>query len=84
MNFNFERGARVWVQLGKRKEAGILLDFAFSSEGDYMQCKVELLKVNPFSPGQLLRQVYPQPIQSYKLTKRFDSEILPGEVQDVS
>ncbi len=81
MNFNFERGARVWVKLGSKKEAGILLDFGDSAEGDYMACKVELLKVNTLVPGQLLRQVYSQLIQSYKLTKRFDSEILPGEVQ---
>ena len=81
MNFNFERGARVWVKLGSKKEAGILLNFGFSSEGDYMQCKIELLVVNPLVPGgQLLRQVYPHPIQSYKLTKRY--ETLPGEVQD--
>ncbi len=77
-----EKGARVWVQMGKQKEAGILLDFTDNrGDCDGMQCKVELLKVNPFSPGQLLRQVYPRPIQSSKLTKRFDSEILPGEVE---
>ncbi len=78
-----EKGMRVWVQMGKTKEAGILLDFTDNRGNcDGWQCKVELLKVNPFSPDQLLRSVYPQPIQSYKLTKRFDSEILPGEVQD--
>ncbi len=74
---NLEKGARVWVQLGKSKEAGILLDWAFSPEGAYYQCKVELLKVNPLAPTQLLRQVYPRPIQSYKLTQRH--EMLPGE-----
>lgn len=76
-----EKGARVWVQLNGKKEAGIVLDSGFSSEDNYDQCKVELLVVNPLAPGgqQLLRQVYPKPIQSYKLTKRFDHEILPGE-----
>ncbi len=78
---NPEKGSRVWVQLGKRKEAGIVLDTAHSSEGDYLQCKVELLAVNPLVPEQLLRQVYPKPVQSYKLTKRYDHEVLPGEVQ---
>ena len=78
---NLEKGMRVWVQLGKTKEAGVLQDFAFSAEGNYYQCKVELLKVNPLAPAQLLRQAYPQPIQSYKLTKRYDHEVLPGEVQ---
>lgn len=83
-----EKGARVWVQMsaGKKvagimttkKVAGIVLDSAFSAEGDYMQCKVELLVVNPFSPAQqLLRQVYPKPLPSYKLTSRY--EALPGE-----
>ncbi len=75
---DFEKGARVWVQMGKRKEAGIVLDTAFSAEGDYMQVKIELLVVNTLSPGQLLRQIYPRPIQSYKLTKRL--EALPGEL----
>jgi hypothetical protein len=72
-----ERGEKVWVELGKRKEAGIVLDTAFSSEGDYLQVKVELLVVNTLSPSQLLRQVYPKPVQSYKLTKRYVT--LPGE-----
>lgn len=78
-----EKGARVWVQLaGKKKIAGIILDSGFSAEGDYDVCKVELLVVNPLSPGQLLRQVYPKPIQSYKLTKRYDHELLPGEERE--
>jgi hypothetical protein len=68
---NPEKGDKVWVRLGKQKEAGIVLDTAFSSEGDYLQVKVELLVVNALSPGQLLRQVYPKPVQSYKLTKRY-------------
>jgi hypothetical protein len=72
-----EKGAKVWVQLAGKKVAGIVQDTAFSSEGDYMQCKVELLVVNPLVPGQLLRQIYPHPIQSYKLTKRY--ETLQGE-----
>jgi hypothetical protein len=57
---NPEKDEKVWVQLGKQKEAGIVLDTAFSSEGDYLQVKVELLVVNALSPGQLLRQVYPK------------------------
>jgi len=77
-----EKGMRVWVPFGKERIAGVVLDFTDSRQcRDYEQVKVQLLKVNPLSPGQLLRQVYPRPIQSYKLTKRFDSEILPGEVQ---
>jgi hypothetical protein len=76
-----EKGARVWVQLSGAKTAGIVLDTAISAEGDYLQCKVELLVVNPLAPDQLLRQAYPRPIQSYKLTKRYDHEVLPGEVQ---
>jgi len=74
-----EKGAKVWVQLSGAKTAGIVLDTAFSSEGDYMQCKIELLAVNPLVPAQLLRQVYPRPIQSYLLSKR--GETLPGEAQ---
>lgn len=78
---HLEKGDRVWVQLSGTKTAGIVLDTAFSAEGDYLQCKVELLIVNPLAPEQLLRQVYPKPVQSYKLTKRYDHEVLPGEVQ---
>jgi hypothetical protein len=74
-----EKGARVYVAFGKRREPGVLLDFTDSAAGDYDQCQIELLKENPLSPGQLLRGVYPHPVQSYKLTKRY--EILPGEVQ---
>jgi hypothetical protein len=74
-----ENGARVYANIGGKKEPGILLDSAWSSAGDYSQCKVELLKENPLTPGQLLRGVYPHPIQSYKLTRRYD--VLPGEVQ---
>ncbi len=77
---NLEKDMRVWVQLAGKKTAGIVLDTAFSSEGGSMQCKIELLVVNPLVPAQLLRQVYPKPIQAYKLTLR--RETLPGEVQD--
>jgi hypothetical protein len=74
-----EKGARVWVRLEGTKIAGIVLDSGFSSRGDYDECKVELLTVNYLAPGQqLLRQVYPRPVQSYKLTKR--NAPLPGEV----
>ncbi len=76
---NPEKGAKVWVQLAGKKIAGVVLDTTFSSEGDYMQCKVELLVVNPLAPVQLLRQVYLKPIQSYKLIRRY--EVLAGEVQ---
>jgi hypothetical protein len=74
-----KKNAKVWVQLKGKKIAGIVLDTAFSSEGDYMQCKVELLVVNALATDQLLRSVYPRPIQSYKLSKRYNT--LPGEVQ---
>jgi hypothetical protein len=66
-----KKGARVYVQFGSKREAAILLDYADSPNGDYQQCKVELLKENPLSPGQLLRNVYPKPVQDYKLTKRY-------------
>ena len=72
-----EQNARIWVQLGKKKEAGVLLEWCDSPNGDYQQCKVELLAANPFSPGQLLRNVYPRPVQSYKLTQRYSA--LSGE-----
>lgn len=67
-----EKGVEVWVQLhkGQQKIAGTILDWAFSSEGDYLQCKVELEIDNPLSPGQVLRQIHPKPIQSYKLSQR--------------
>jgi len=75
-----EKGMRVWVAFGKQKEAGILLDFeGMKTVGNYQRCKVELLKANPLSAGQLLRQTYPHPVQSYKLTKRYCA--LEGEVQ---
>jgi hypothetical protein len=76
---HLEKGALIYVQFGKKHEPAILLDFADSPNGDYQQCQVELLKENPLSPGQLLRSVYPKPVQSYKLTKRYVT--LRGEVQ---
>jgi len=74
-----EKGARCYVQFGRRHEPAILLDFTDSPNGDYQQCKVELVKENPLSPGQLLRDVYSKPVQSYKLTKRY--VVLRGEAQ---
>lgn len=67
-----QRGQSVWVQLHKSqpKIAGTILDYAFSPNGDYLQCMVELELPNPLVAGQVLRQIYPQPIQSYKLSKR--------------
>ncbi len=67
-------GMPVWVRFGRGKKAtkerGIILDFADCAEGDYYWTKVELFKDNPLSPGQTLRQVYPQPVQSYRLSIR--------------
>lgn len=74
-----EKNARCYVSFGKKQEAAILLEFTDSPNGDYQQCKVELIKENLLSPGQLLRNVYPKPIQSYRLTQRY--VMLRGEAQ---
>jgi len=37
------------------KRAGIIIDYAFSSEGNYLQCIVELEVPNPLIPNQVLR-----------------------------
>lgn len=71
-------GVPVWVRFGQGrkaiKEKGLILDFADSAEGNYYWTKVELIKENPLSPGQILRQVHPQPIQSYRLSLRTPDE----------
>src|ERR1019366_3114351 len=66
-----KKGARVYVQFGSKREAAILLDYADSPNGDYQQCKVELLKENPLSPGQLLRHVYPKPVHNHNHTNPY-------------
>lgn len=67
-----EKGLAVWAQVhqGQAKIAGTIIDYAFSAEGNYLQCMVELELPNPMLPGQVIRQIYPKPIQSYKLTRR--------------
>jgi hypothetical protein len=71
-------GVPVYVRFGQGKKAtkekGIILDFADSAEGNYYWTKIELIKENPLSPGQILRQVHPHPIQSYRLTQRTPDE----------
>ncbi len=63
-------GLEVWVKIGGKKVAGKVLEWAFSSEGDYLQCKVELIRENPLDPANPIRGIHPKPIQSYKLTYR--------------
>lgn len=53
---------------------GVVLETAFSSEGNYMQCKVEIEVTLPGWDGKPLvsKRVHPRPIQSYKLKKRIE------------
>lgn len=64
------QGLPVWVKFGKQKVAGTVLEWAWASQGDYQWVRVELEQVNALAPAQTLRQVYPHPVQSYRLTHR--------------
>lgn len=60
---------------GKKSEPdipGVVLETAFSSEGNYMQCRVEVTVTRQGLDGKPLvsKRVHPKPIQSYKLKKR--------------
>jgi hypothetical protein len=63
-----EKGVRFTVKIDGKEYTGTILDSAFSSEGDYLQCKCELEINNPLT-GQTIKSVYPKPIQSYKLRR---------------
>lgn len=59
-----------WAMLGGIKHEAIIKEFEFASQGDYYWCKIEIIKDNPLWTGQVLRAIYPKPIQSYYLTRR--------------
>ena len=69
-------GAKVYAELGKgNKVPAVVLETAFSSEGDYLQCRLKIAQYNSLS-GQWITSQYNKPVQSYKLTKR--TEVIPG------
>lgn len=70
-------GLEVWVKIGGKKLAGKVLETAFSHEGNYLQCKVEITEDNPLHPSQPIVYIYPKPIQSYRLSYRGDHEPKP-------
>lgn len=66
-------GAKVEVRLRGKKQPptpAIILDTAFSHEGDYLQCKLKIAERNQLGSGYLV-SIYPKPVQSYKLVKRY-------------
>lgn len=68
-------GAKVYAELNKgHKVPAVVLETAFSSEGDYLQCRLKIAQYNAMTQQWITSQ-YNRPVQSYKLTKR--SEVIP-------
>lgn len=67
----WKKGDTGYVTLGGQEYAFTLLDLAFSSEGDYLQTKLELSKTVSGLDGKERSQtwIHPRPVQSYKLRK---------------
>ena len=63
-------GALAWLKIGSKKHEVEIKSFKYASGGDYYWCEVEIQTVNPFCPSQVLRQLYPEAVQSYRLTQR--------------
>ena len=69
-------GAKVYAEINKgNKVPAVILETAFSSEGNYLQCRLKIAQYNPMSQQWLVSQ-YNRPVQSYKLTRR--TEVIPG------
>lgn len=77
-----KEGLLVWVpasciggKKGQPDVPGTILQWAFSSEGDYLQCKVEVQIDLPGWQGPITqKRVHPRPIQSYHLKKRVEDD----------
>lgn len=68
-------GAKVYAELSKgHKVPAVVLETAFFSEGNYLQCRLKIAQYNAMTQQWLASQ-YNRPVQSYKLTKR--SEVIP-------
>jgi hypothetical protein len=63
-----KKGLSVWVQLHK-KGARVAATIRDISE-DRSSCTVDLEIDDPIHAGQMIRQVYPKPVQIYQLTRR--------------
>jgi hypothetical protein len=68
----WEKGDLCWVELDGKQYPGKVLDWAFSSEGDYLQITLEYDVTYKDWSGQTRTRtvLWPKPIQSYKLRRR--------------
>ena len=68
-------GAKVYAEINKgNKVPAVVLETAFSHEGDYLQCRLKIAQYNSLTQ-QWITSMYNKPVQSYKLTKR--TEVIP-------
>lgn len=74
--YKFANGAKVYAKLkGKEKTPAVVLESAFSPEGNYDQCRLRVAQWHELGQKWLVSD-YPRPVQSYKLSKR--GTIVPG------
>ena len=73
---NTEIGAKVNVRLPRSKELtpAVVLETAYSHEGDYEQCRLKIAQYDALNKRWLV-SMYPKPVQSYKLRER--KEVIP-------
>lgn len=63
-------GSKVFVAIKGENVPAIVLESWSSPNGDYRDCKLKIAAYNALS-RQWLISVYPRPVQSYKLSKRY-------------
>lgn len=66
-----EVGAKVYAKINGQNVPAVVLETAFSAEGNYLQTRLRIAVKNNFT-GQWMTSNYPKPVQSYKLTMRFE------------
>lgn len=64
-------GSKVFVALNSQEVPAIVLESWPSPNGDYYDCRLKVAAYNAIS-RQWLVSTYPKPIQSYKLSKRYN------------
>lgn len=76
---NIKKGLPVFVKTGKEKVPGTIINYGYSREGDYLNCEIELYRLNPLN-AEIVRSTVKN-VQSYKLSPRAWNSI--GEFTDV-
>ena len=67
--YKFPNGAKVFLKRGKEEIPAIVLDSAFSAEGNYDQVRLRVAQYNEMGKVWIVSDL-PKPVQSYKLKKR--------------